>query len=96
MIKVTFTLDEETVAELERTAERLQRPKSRVVREAVREYAARADRLTDAERQRLLSALDDALRRVPERPATEVDAELAMLRQARSEGGRGSAGGGHP
>jgi Arc/MetJ-type ribon-helix-helix transcriptional regulator len=88
-IKVTFSLDEETVAQLEKAAERLRRPKSQVVRDAVREYAACTDRLTHAERRRLLDALDDAIRRVPERPAGEVDAELAALRAARRGGGRG-------
>ena len=45
MIRVTFSLDEATVAEIRRTAARLKRPQSQVVREAVAEYAARADRL---------------------------------------------------
>ena len=48
MIRVTFTLSDETVAEIRRTAARLRKPQSQVVREAVAEYAARSDRLTDA------------------------------------------------
>ena len=41
-LKMTFSLDERTAAQLTRTAERLQTSKSAVVREAVAEYAARA------------------------------------------------------
>ena len=37
--KVTFTFDDGTVARIDRTAQRLGMSKSRVVREAVREYA---------------------------------------------------------
>jgi len=90
--KVTFSLDDETISCLEQTAERLRRAKSRVVREAIREYAARADRLGEAERLHLLATLDEALARIPERPAEEVDRELAELRRARRGGGRGGAG----
>lgn len=91
--KVTFSLDDETVSQLERTADRLRRPKSQVVREAIREYAARADRLSEAERLQMLRALDEAIASIPERPARQVDRELARLREARRSGGRG---GGEP
>ena len=87
-VKLTFSLDEDTVAQLDWTASRLRRPKSQVVREAIREYAARADRLSDAERVRLLGILDEALERIPSRPAAEVDSELASLRSQRRSGGR--------
>ncbi|HVS04219.1 MAG TPA: ribbon-helix-helix protein, CopG family, partial [Thermoanaerobaculia bacterium] len=60
-IKVTFSLDEETVSQLKQTADRLRRAKSQVVREAIHEYAARADRLSESERRRLLKELDEAL-----------------------------------
>src|SRR5262245_4244383 len=88
VVKVTFTLDEATVDQLRRTAARVRKPQSQVVREAIGEDAARADRLRDAERQRMLAALDRAIGRPPSRPAAEVDAELRAIRAARSRWGR--------
>jgi predicted transcriptional regulator len=90
MVKVTFTLDDATVAEIRRTAKRLGAPQSQVVREAVAEYAARADRVTERERLRTLAILD-RLRAAPaSRPVSAVDAELRELRRARRAGGRRS------
>jgi metal-responsive CopG/Arc/MetJ family transcriptional regulator len=83
VIKVTFTLDETTVDQLRRTAAQLRQPQSRVVREAISEYAARADRLSESERQRMLAVLDRARRRRPSRTATAVDSELREIRAAR-------------
>ncbi|HSL22053.1 MAG TPA: ribbon-helix-helix protein, CopG family [Vicinamibacterales bacterium] len=88
MVKLTFTLDDETVADLERTASRLRRPKSQVVREAIREYGARTDRLSDDERTRMLEALDRMIRRPRSRSAAAVKRELAEIRAARRAGGR--------
>lgn len=88
MVKVTFTLDEATVAEIRRTAERLGTAQSHVVREAVAEYAARADRVSERERLRALSILE-ALRRAPaSRTDAAVDTELRAVRAARRRGGR--------
>ena len=90
MVKVTFTLDDATVAELRRTAERLKQPQSQVIRAAVAEFAARADLLTERERQRTL----DVLERLRDAPATRkpaaVDDELRGLRADRRRGGRRS------
>jgi hypothetical protein len=83
MVKVTFTLDEATVDQLRRTAARVRKPQSRVVREAITEYAAKADKLTEDERRRLLAVLDRAMRRPPSRTAAEVGAELREIRAAR-------------
>jgi hypothetical protein len=58
MDKFTFTLDEETVAALEGAAERLVRPKSQVVREAIRFYGKHVDRLSSEERDRMLALFD--------------------------------------
>jgi predicted transcriptional regulator len=58
MVKVTYSLDEATVAEIRRTAERLGRAQSQVVREAVAEYAARADRVSERERLHALGILE--------------------------------------
>lgn len=94
-VKMTFTLDERTVERIDRTAERLGIPKSGVVREAVREYAARAGSLSEGERLRLLDVFDTVVGRIPRRPrrtAEAVDREIAALRRARREGGRRTLG----
>ena len=88
--KVTFTLDEETVARLSVTAERLARPKSQIVREAIRDYSARTGRLSERDRRRLLEAFDRLVPAIPARPLKDVERELAGLRRARRSGGRRS------
>jgi hypothetical protein len=88
MARVTFSLDDETVARLRHTAARLFKPQSQVVREAVRDYAERVGRLNESERLRLLKVLDDVVARTPTRSARAVDAELKELRSARRGGGR--------
>lgn len=88
-VKLTFSLDAETVARLRQTAERLRMPQSQVVREAVAEYSVRVGRLSDAERMELLRTFDRLLPLVPDRPAARVDAELREVRAARRRGGRG-------
>jgi Arc/MetJ-type ribon-helix-helix transcriptional regulator len=87
-VKMTFTLDPQTAERIDRTAQRLGVSKSGVVREAVREYAARAGRLSEAERLRLLEVFDAVVPRIPARPAAAVDRELAAVRRARRAGGR--------
>ena len=88
MARVTFSLTEETVAEIRRTAERLRKPQSHVVRDAVAEYAARSDRLSDSERRQALAILERLRVARPARPAADVDRELRSLRAARRAGGR--------
>ncbi len=88
--KMTFTLDAETVARIDRTAARLGTSKSGVVREAVREYAARVGRLSDDERRRLLATFDEVVARIPRRAAAATDREIAAVRVARRGGGRKS------
>lgn len=92
MKKVTFTLDEPTVAFLDRTAERLGLPKSQVVREAIRVYGEQAGRLSATERERMLGVFDEVTPDIPDRPRSEVEAELEEIRAARRTGGRRSAG----
>lgn len=89
--KMTFTLDAETAARLDRTAARLGMSMSGVVREAVREYTARVGKLSESERTRLLSTFDEVTARIPLRPAAAVARELAALRKARRGGGRRSS-----
>jgi len=59
--KVTFTLDEATVHMIADAAERLAKPKSQVVREAVSEYHERIGRLSARERLEKLRLLDALL-----------------------------------
>jgi metal-responsive CopG/Arc/MetJ family transcriptional regulator len=88
MVKVTYTLDEETVQRIRRVATRLGKPQSQVVREAVKDYEARSDKLSDEERTRMLAVLDDFRRKVPTRPQAAVDAELREIRRVRRRSGR--------
>jgi predicted transcriptional regulator len=88
MVKVTFTLDDHTVARLRQAAERLNKPQSQVVREAVRDYADRVGQLSEHERLQMLSALDAIVKRQPTRSTAEVDRELREIRAARRSGGR--------
>lgn len=88
MAKVTFTLDEDTLARLRDAAERVAKPKSQVVREAIRDFSERAGRLSERERRRLLEAFDRLVPAIPPRPLADVERELAELRRARRSGGR--------
>jgi predicted DNA-binding protein len=88
MIKVTFTLDDDTVAYLDRTAAKLGMPKSRVVREAIRVYGEHMQRLTEEERDRLLHVFDEVTAKIPDRPRSEVEGELEDVRIARRGSGR--------
>ena len=85
MVKVTYSLDDATVRRIRRTAERLGRPQSQVVREAVAEYDARTDRLSEAERLRMLDVLDRLRGEPVTRSQASVDAELQDVRLSRRE-----------
>jgi hypothetical protein len=86
MPKVTFSLDDDTVAALRKAAARSRKSQSLVVREAIAEYSAREERLSQAERDRLLGVL----RGVRSRPAmgsqADVDRELREVRRSRRTG----------
>jgi predicted transcriptional regulator len=88
MVKVTFTLDDETVGRLRRIAARLRRPLSHVVRESIKDYEARSDKLSEEERRRMLAVLDEIKNAPPTRSRAEVDAELREIRAARRRWGR--------
>jgi Arc/MetJ-type ribon-helix-helix transcriptional regulator len=88
MARITFSLDDATVAQIRQTAARLRRPQSHVVRDAVADYAARADRLSERERQHAMDVLERLRLAKPTRPAADVDAELHAIRGARRAGGR--------
>jgi hypothetical protein len=88
MVKLTFTLDDVTVQHLRQAAARLARPQSRIVREAIREYAARIGKLSEEERLRLLRVFDTVVPGIPGRPLRAVEAELREVQAARRRGGR--------
>jgi len=88
MVKVTFTLDEPTIERLRLSAQRLSRPQSAVVREAINDYALRVGRLSDSERRQMLRTLDRLVPRIPRRPLAEVERELDEIRRSRRAGGR--------
>ncbi|MEK7406654.1 MAG: ribbon-helix-helix protein, CopG family [Acidobacteriota bacterium] len=90
-VKVTFTLDGATVTRLRDAAERLGRPKSEVVRDAIHDFHERIGRLSERERLRMLAVFDEVVPRIPPRPAAEVEKEIRGIREARRGGGRRSA-----
>ena len=90
MVKVTFSLDDETVDRIRRTAARLRKPQSQVVREAVADYATAADRLSERERSHLLGILDDLAGAPATRATKSVDTEIRDLRTARRRSGHRS------
>jgi len=90
MVKMTFTFDEETTQTLRRVASRVKKTQSAVVREAIQDYASRADRLSEDERRHMLRVLDRMMARTPKRTQAAVDTEIREIRAARKTGGRRS------
>ncbi len=88
MVKVTYSLDDATVRRIRTVASRLGIPQSQMVREAVADYAARKDRLSEAERLRMLEVLHRLRDAPPRRSRAEVDGELREIRDARRRGWR--------
>ncbi len=88
MVKVTYSLDDATVRRIRAVSARLGIPQSQMVREAVADYAARKDRLSEAERLRMLEVLERIGESPPSRPQEEVDAELREIRAARKRAWR--------
>ena len=84
--KVTFTLDEETVAAIRAIAERRRKPQSLIVREAVAVYAAQEEKLDAAEQTRRLRILDEVGAQPHPRRQAEVDKELRQIRAGRRAG----------
>ncbi|MCY3846790.1 MAG: ribbon-helix-helix protein, CopG family [Acidobacteria bacterium] len=85
MVRVTYSLDEATVGRIRRTAERLGKPQSHVVRDAVADYDARTDRLSEVERLRMLEVLDRLRDEPVTRSRERVEAELREIRTSRRE-----------
>jgi hypothetical protein len=88
MVKMTFTFDDQTVETLRRTASRLKKPQSVVVREAIRDFAARSDRLNEEERKHRLQVFDRVMGCLPKTSREEAAAEIVEIRRARRSGGR--------
>ena len=88
MVKVTFSLAAETIALLNDAAKRLAKPKSKVVRDAIQDYHARIDLLTEAERVQMLAAFDELSPKLPARTDKDVERELEEIRASRRSGGR--------
>jgi predicted DNA-binding protein len=87
-VKATFTLDQATIKRLQLASERLGRPKSQIVREAIHNYPEHLGRLTEEERVRMLRVIDEMVPMIPRRPVEEVEAELKAIREARRRGWR--------
>jgi predicted transcriptional regulator len=89
MVKLTFSLDDETVRQLRRLAARTKKPQSLIVREAVARYAAEPEdrRISDAERDRQL-AIIRRLRALAAGHPGNADEELRELRESRRGPGR--------
>lgn len=83
MVKMTFTLDDDTVAKLKRAAVRHNKPQSWVVREAVADYAAKSDMLTPDEKARMLDALERFRRTPVTGTSADVAREVADIRASR-------------
>jgi hypothetical protein len=88
MVKMTFTVDQETADALRRLANRLNKPQSMVLREAIRHYEPHAGNLSDDERKRRVELFDRVIATIPKRPAAETDQELHSLRTSRRKGWR--------
>jgi predicted transcriptional regulator len=86
MPKMTFSLDDETVRTLRSMAERKRKPQSVVVREAIVEYAAKDEKLSEAERTRKLQVIDRLKSQPLTRDEGSVEKELAELRRSRTVG----------
>jgi hypothetical protein len=84
----TLTLDEETIQQIEAAAEHLGKSNSEVVEEAMADYRRLPDKITEAERQRMLNALDEMMRRPSPKTAEDVQREIEEVRAARRGGGR--------
>jgi Arc/MetJ-type ribon-helix-helix transcriptional regulator len=80
---MTVSFDEATAEALTRTAERLGKSKSEVVREAIRKYDIGPDRMSEAERLRKLRVIEEMMKQPPTRSQAENDQEIAEIRRSR-------------
>ena len=85
-IKITATLDEATVASLNRIAARLRKPKSAVLREAIQAYETASDRLTESERRRMVKVIEEYKKQPQTRSQADADREQREIRESRRRG----------
>lgn len=85
MVKVTFSVDEDTVRQIRRLAARTRKSQSTIVREAIALYAVAPEdvRIPEEERDRQLRILRTIRAEGASRSVEEADAELRELREAR-------------
>ena len=86
MAKLTFSLDAETVALLRKTAARLRKPQSLIVREAIARYGAEEDKLNDEERDRLLKVVDYIKTLPASGSQADAEREKREIRRSRRAG----------
>lgn len=89
--KMTFSLDTLTAARIGALSERLGKPKSAIVREAVSVYARTKGKVTEEERIERVRVFRELVAKIPPRPREEVEAELRELRLSRRTGWRGTS-----
>lgn len=82
-MKVSLSLSPEKVELLSDAATRWAKPKSQVVRDAIQEFHAGIDRLSSAERVRMLAVLDEFAAMPATRSDDDVERELEEIREAR-------------
>ena len=87
MAKLTFSLDEATVEALRKTAARLRKPQSMVVREAIARYAAAADLTSPEERGRILEIIDYIKKQPTYGSAEDAKREIEEIRRSRRASG---------
>lgn len=85
-IKATFILDEDSIKRLDRAASLMSKSKSEIVREAIRAYQPRPDRLSESERRRMLRAIKKMMATPSTKTQADVDRELRELRRSRRGG----------
>jgi len=88
MVKMTFTIDNDTADTLRRISKRVDRPQSQVLREAIRHYEPHAGQLSAQERKTRVELFDRVIKSIPKTPAKKVDAELLDIRSSRRQGWR--------
>lgn len=91
MTKITMTIDDASIRELDQTAKRLGIPKSAVVRQAIHAFA-QAPRTPDADLlNRRLEALARLRKNSPYRTKSDVETAVAEVRRSRRSGYRPGA-----
>lgn len=84
----TLTLSDATIERIESTAENLGKSSSEVIEDLMTQNHKLPDRLSDAERERMLKVLDRIRNRPSSKTDEDVRRELEEIRAARRSGGR--------